>query len=67
MTDQPPNGPEPGATDQPQAGQPYPGSTGGAPPEKAGLSTGCLVSLIILAVVVILFGVCIAVVALPPA
>ena len=65
MTDQP-TGPEPGGKDQPPAGQPYPGSPSGGTPKRAGLSTGCLVSLVILAVAVILFGVCIVVV-LPPA
>ena len=58
MTDQP-TGPEPDGTAEPEAGQPHPGSPGGGPPQRAGLSNGCMVSLVILAVAVILFGVCI--------
>ena len=57
MTDQP-TGPEPDGTANSQAGQPYPAPPSGAPPERAGLSNGCIVSLVILAVAVILFGVC---------
>ena len=32
------------------------------PPEKAGLSTGCLVVLVALAIILLVFGICVAVV-----
>ena len=59
MADQP-TGPEPGGASEPQAGQPYPASPGGDPPQRAGLSNGCIVSLVILAVAVLVFGICVA-------
>ncbi len=58
MTDEPP--PQPGgpADQSPEASEPPPE---GPAPSK-GLSTGCLVALIIVAVILLLFGICVAVV-----
>lgn len=56
MAEQPP-------ADQPQQGSAYPPNAavpppGPRPPEREGLSTGCWAGVVILAVLLLLFGVC---------